>query len=83
VPGVAFPPASRSATASLRTTFHLLRQVLDGPGNAVSHPRTESIMLVLAPGGEAAPDNEWFDATALDRAARAAPAGRDAARVLG
>ena len=70
-----WPEAEPAASATnLRTTMHLLRQILDGPGAAESHLHTEGGMLVLAPDGEY-PSADWLDATAFARAAQAALAG--------
>jgi predicted ATPase/DNA-binding SARP family transcriptional activator len=66
--------------ANLRTTIHLLRQVLDDPGATATHLWTQGAALTLAPGGgDTHPDDAWLDASAFTRAARAALAGRDSA----
>jgi predicted ATPase/DNA-binding SARP family transcriptional activator len=73
-----WPEADPAAGATnLRSTLHLLRQVLDGPHSALSHVRAEGELLVLIPGGTGLPPDGWLDATAFARAAQHALAGRD------
>jgi predicted ATPase/DNA-binding SARP family transcriptional activator len=75
-----WPEADPSAgAANLRTTLHLLRQVLDEPGASHSYLRSEGTVLALAPGGGTSPPDDWLDATAFARAAHTALAGQDAA----
>jgi len=74
-----WPEGEPAASAgNLRTTVHRLRRVLDGRGAAASHLRLDGDMLILMPGGDQPPGEEWLDATAFAHAARAALAGQDA-----
>ncbi len=73
-----WPEAEPEAGATnLRTTTHLLRQVLDSPRAGASYLRTEGDLLVLAPAGDAIPPEDWLDATAFAVAAERALAGQD------
>jgi predicted ATPase/DNA-binding SARP family transcriptional activator len=66
-----------AGATNLRTTIHLLRQVLDAPQARVSHLRSKGETLVLVPTDDDPPDDDWLDATAFARAASAALAGQD------
>jgi predicted ATPase/class 3 adenylate cyclase len=70
---------AEQAANSLSVTIHLLRRVLDRPGQAGSHLRTEGALVALTPALEAEPDAAWWDAAAFERAATAALAGEDIA----
>jgi predicted ATPase/DNA-binding SARP family transcriptional activator len=75
-----WPEADPAAgAANLRTTLHLLRQVLDAPGAAHSYLRSEGAVLALAPGGGSPPPAGWLDATTFGHAAHTALAGHDVA----
>jgi predicted ATPase/DNA-binding SARP family transcriptional activator len=75
-----WPEAEPDAGATnLRTTIHLLRQILDDPRGASSYLRAEGDVLALTPAGAAAPPDDWLDATAFAHAAHVALAGQDAA----
>ncbi|MGH2410916.1 MAG: BTAD domain-containing putative transcriptional regulator, partial [Chloroflexota bacterium] len=75
-------PDDPRATRKLNDTVHALRQALDGPEAGVSTIQIAGEMLALESVGGFALDPDWLDATAFERAARAALAGpdRDACR---
>lgn len=73
----AHPPTA--AAQNLHYTTHLLRRILDAPGNAGSHLQLRDEMLLLLPGAEELLADEWLDATTFSRQARAALAGQDRA----
>ena len=75
---VLWPDAEQeSAVRNLQTTLHQLRTVLNGPGKLNRVLRLDGEMLVLDPTGDAPLAEEWLDAAAFTRAARAALAGVD------
>ncbi len=69
------PAVSRK---NLRLTLHRLRRALGETGGGQSYVRTDGDMLLLMPA--VAPEPDWLDAAAFERAATAALAGRDVAR---